>query len=76
MCDDGYFTPRVGSICVKCPDNTITSTDKTYCIPVKHFAALGDKNYPLVYHSAVFSTVLSENSTETPDTVNYRVCKT
>ena len=74
-CEPGNFTPRPGSPCVRCPENTIASEDQSHCIPLTHFATKSELDYPLVYHPRVFSSSLASNSSDLPDNIDYRICK-
>lgn len=48
----------------------------THCVPVKHFAGKNDRGDPIVYHTGIFSTVVTQNSSYNPFFSDYSICKT
>lgn len=56
-CDNGFYTPFLGSECHRCPVNTFASSDKSKCIPESHIIGVSSVDTrPLLYHSQFFST--------------------
>ena len=67
-----------------CPNGTVSSEDKTYCMLQQHILRKNPidqstaplKGHPLLFHSAFFSSNLNSNLINHESSANYSICKT